>query len=101
MGVSENLNLSRSCQLREEYKALFEYAAVLKKQRNLIVHQYEVQHARLNWKKVWTTINSNLEDALLPELNNVIEKENKGNIETLAKERKAEYEDSNSDHRRA
>ena len=70
--VSENLNISKSCGLRIQHKKLFEYAKGLKGQ---IAHQYGLPKSRLDWNEVWHTVNSRLENTLLPELTNVIKQE--------------------------
>jgi hypothetical protein len=75
--ISENLNLAKSSQLRLRHKALFKYAAGLKKQRNWIAHSYELPDSRLSWEMVWKTVNFKFKDVLLPQLNHAINREEK------------------------
>jgi hypothetical protein len=73
--VSENLNLPKSHRLRASYRKLFQHVKVRKGQHNWIAHQYGLVDSRLDWMKIWYTINTSLETRLLPELTRVIEQE--------------------------
>jgi uncharacterized protein with HEPN domain len=73
-GVTENLQISKASELRKHTK-LFETADNLRKQRDRIVHSYGLPNSSLKWTIIWHTVNSRLQKELLPELENVIQKE--------------------------
>jgi hypothetical protein len=92
--VSENLNPSKSCRLRTSHRKLFEHVETFKRQRNWITHQHGLVGSRLDWMKVWHTVNTGLENRLLPELTRVIEKENSMRFNSKARHSKHDSEDT-------
>jgi hypothetical protein len=78
--VSENLKISKTSELRK-YEKLFEEARQLRSHRDLIVHTYGLPKSYLKWNIIWRIVNSRLQNKLLPELEDAIEKERKPNLD--------------------
>lgn len=94
--VCENLGISKYSHLRIEHRMLFHHAHDLKVQRNRIIHQYGLPKSRLDWNIVWKTVNCDIEDALLPELTRVIDKESATGLFKLDEERRTTKTDQSN-----
>jgi hypothetical protein len=73
--ISENLELKKSSPLRGKYQELFQIASALRGQRNVLTHQYGLPTAEIDWALVWATLDSHLENTLIPPLDKAIEEE--------------------------
>ena len=73
-GVIQTLNLPKSSRLRKQYRILFANTARDKTSRNWIVHRQEIYSSSKDWEKVWDTINIELRQSLLSELDRVMSK---------------------------
>ena len=72
--LNENLKFPKSDKFNVKYKELFEQAMKIKKTRNLIIHQTNVDEPREDWENVWHTVHFELMESLLPELSRAIMK---------------------------
>jgi hypothetical protein len=79
--LDENLKFPKSDKFNVKYKELFEQAMKIKKTRNWIIHQTNVDEPREDWENVWHAARFKLTESLLPELSRAIRKESKNKLE--------------------
>lgn len=59
----------------EKYPGLFTVAKGLRGLRDILTHRYGLPEPTIKWSLVWAIFDSELEQDLLPQLNEAIEKE--------------------------
>ena len=66
--LNENLKFPKSYKLNIKYKELYKQAMKIKKSRNSIIHQTNVDEPRKDWENLWHTVQFELMESLLPKM---------------------------------
>jgi hypothetical protein len=76
--VSENLSLKKDSPMMQRHPELSKAAKALRGQRDILTHRYGLPDPSIDWSLVWETFESDLENIILPPLNEAIEMESQG-----------------------